>query len=109
MNQPIIVGIEQAEMECRLRRLEDIVARFSVYASRYPQYKMLFKTHQDADAYMGEFGVKRPDSMSVVEIVQERMDAASAALANGDMDAYREISKQCSGRTYGDVVREGKK
>jgi hypothetical protein len=85
--------------------LEKIVGCFSVYASRYPQYKLLYKAHQDADAYIAEFGVKTPHSMSVVEIVEERMNAASAALANGDMDAYQAICRQTSGKTYGEVAR----
>ena len=104
-----IIGIEKAEMECRLRRLENIVARFSTYASRYPQYKKLSDAHRDADAYIGEFAIRRPDAMSIVEIVEERMNAASAALANGDMDAYRQICMGTPGATYADVAKRSKR
>jgi hypothetical protein len=93
----------------RLKRLEGIVGRFSVYASRFPQYVLLAATHRDADAYIAEFNVKTPLSRSATEIVEERMNAASAALANGDMDAYRQICKETSGKTYRDVVGTSKR
>jgi hypothetical protein len=92
-------------LEKRLERLEGIVARFSLYASRYPQYKLLYQAHRDADAYIAEFNVKAPEGMSVTEIVKERMNAASAALYNGDMDAYRSICAHTSGTTYGEIAR----
>jgi hypothetical protein len=44
----------------RLERLEEIVGRFSDYATRDKQYVRLFQTHQDADVYIAEFGVKTP-------------------------------------------------
>ena len=90
----------------RLQRLEGIVGRFSVYSSRFPQYVKLAATHKDADAYIKEFGVKTPHSVSVVEVVEERMNAASTALANGDMDTYNAISRECSGITYGQLKRK---
>ena len=90
----------------RLERLEGIVGCFSVYASRFPQYVRLAATHKAADAYIAEFGVKTPHSISALEVVTERMNAASAALERGDMDAYKAISKECSGTTYGQVKRK---
>ena len=48
------------ETLARLERLEEIVGRFSDYATRDKQYARLFQTHQDADAYIREFEVKTP-------------------------------------------------
>ena len=43
---------------------------------------------------------------SVMEVVQDRMDRATEALANGDIEAINAVLAECSKppRTYGDVV-----